>query len=60
MRPNTKHFSRLYNNICVNMTLGEQIEVFGTCGLDNILRYYQKEDAIRMAEDYLERRGIIE
>lgn len=60
MRPHTKHFDKLYKAICVNMTLGEQLELFGTCGLDNILKHYRKEDAIKMAEDFLERKGFIE
>jgi hypothetical protein len=38
--------------------MGEQKIIFGTVGLKNILDRYGKDDAIRMASDYIERRNV--
>lgn len=58
MRPMTKSFDSIYTLICQEITMGEQKIIFGTVGLKNILDRYGKDDAIRMASDYIERRNI--
>lgn len=56
MRPMTKRYEDVYKYVCKDMTLGEQKQVFGTCGLQNILKTYSKYDAIQMAKNYISRR----
>ena len=58
MRPMTKSFDSIYTLICQEITMGEQKIIFGTVGLKNILDRYGKDDARRMASDYIERRNI--
>ncbi|MBP5708357.1 MAG: hypothetical protein J6W61_01160 [Bacteroidales bacterium] len=57
----TKRYEDVYKYVCKDMTLGEQKQVFGTCGLNNILKLYTKDNAISMAYNYLSHRdGIVE
>ena len=56
MKPMTKRYEDVYKYVCKDMTLGEQKQVFGTCGLSNILKLYTKYDAIQMARNYLSHR----
>lgn len=59
MRPMTRQFNPLYEMLCINMTLLEQKQLFGTCGIKNILAKYPKEDALMMARNYIVRRDNI-
>lgn len=56
MRPMTRKFNPVYEALCVNMTLLEQKQLFGTCGIKNILEKYTKADAVMMAQNYIQRR----
>lgn len=56
--PFTKNFKELYENICVRMTLSEQMQVFGMVGFEEIIKKYGKKDALKMSENFLERKYL--
>ena len=40
------------------MTLSEQMQVFGTVGFEEIIKKYGKKDALKMSENFLERKYL--
>ena len=43
-----------YKYICMEISLLEQKQIFGTIGLNNILQKYDREDAIYMVKLHLD------
>lgn len=49
----TKEYDDAYKYCCQQITMLEQKKLFGTVGLENILKKYRKEDAVNRVKDYL-------
>ena len=58
MLPFTKKFNELYTNICVRMTMEEQMRIFGMVGFEEIIKKYGKKDALKMSENFLEKKYL--
>ena len=49
-------YNRLYDLICKSMTIKEELIVFGTCGLRNIVKKHGAEESENLARAYIKER----
>ena len=52
----SKKLDTVYSLLCKEITLGEQIQIFGTCGWKRIIKKYGEEEAVNMVTLYLNRK----